>query len=304
MNQNVKRVLKTAGVVLGVAIGGGGAFFGVQVSRFDASMDRAYDVPVPTVERSTDAAVLARGKHLVESVAPCASKACHGADLGGGEPIDIGPIGTLVGPNITPAGVAVAYSDGEIARLVKHGIKKDGRTVRFMPVQDFTWLPDSDVTAIVSHLRTVAPVDRPNAATVIKPLGKMLDRQDKFIIDVARRIDHAKIEPVPTKGPTAEYGAFLARLCHGCHGEHLSGGPIPGAPSSIPIPLNLTPDPSGLKDWSFDDFDRLMRTAVRKSGKPLNPFMPVESWRNFDDTEMHALWAHLRTLPPTAFGNR
>jgi hypothetical protein len=32
--------------------------------------------------------------------------------------------------------------------------------------------------------------------------------------------------------------------------------------------------------------------------------MPVESWKNLDDTEMHALWSYLRTLPPTPFGNR
>jgi hypothetical protein len=47
-----------------------------------------------------------------------------------------------------------------------------------------------------------------------------------------------------------------------------------------------------------------MRKAQRKNGKPLNPFMPVENWKNFDDTEMHALWAYLQTLPPRPFGGR
>ncbi len=47
-----------------------------------------------------------------------------------------------------------------------------------------------------------------------------------------------------------------------------------------------------------------MRTAVRKNGAALNPFMPVECWRNFNDSEMHAAWAYLRTLPPTPFGSR
>jgi hypothetical protein len=32
--------------------------------------------------------------------------------------------------------------------------------------------------------------------------------------------------------------------------------------------------------------------------------MPVESFGQFDDVEMQALYSYLQTLPPTAFGNR
>jgi hypothetical protein len=173
-----------------------------------------------------------------------------------------------------------------------------------MPSQDLTWLPDSEVVAVISYIRTVPSVDRANAATVVGTLGKVLDRQGKFHWDVARMIDHSKVESPPAPEPTAAYGGYLGRLCMGCHGDHLSGGPIPGAPPSLPVPLDLTPDATGLADWTFADFDKLMKTGVRKSGRKLDPFMPVESWKNFDDTEMHALWAYLRTLPPKPFGNR
>jgi hypothetical protein len=300
----VKRILLGTAAVVVVLGGSVGAYAALQGARFDASMDAVYDVPVPKVERSTDPAVLARGRHIVESFGGCAGRQCHGADLAGGVPIEVGPIGVFAAPNITTANLGAAYSDGEIARLVKHGVKKDGRSVRFMPVQDIGWLPDEDVTALVSYLRVVPPVDRPSAASVVRPLGKILDRRGAFVIDVARHIDHQKIETPPPPEPTAAYGAFLARLCTGCHGEHLSGGRIPGAPSSLPVPLNLTPDPTGLKDWTFDDFETLMRKAVKKDGKPLDPFMPVESVRNLDDTEMHALWAYLGGLAPVPFGSR
>jgi mono/diheme cytochrome c family protein len=304
MNPIVRRALQLAGLAA-VAVGVTGAGYGgVQASRFDASMDKVYDVPVQTVPASIDAAVIARGKHLVEGVAGCAASSCHGGDLGGGKPIDVGPVGTFAGSNITRANLGAAYSDGELARLIRHGVKKDGRSVRFMPVQDFAWLPDADVAAIVSYVRSVPPVDRPNQPTVIKTLGKVLDRRDEFPLDVARKIDHSKREVVPDPAPTAAYGAFIARACVGCHGEHLSGGHIPGSPPSMPVPLNLTPDATGLRDWTFDDFDRLMRKALRKDGKALDPFMPVESWRNLDDVEMHAIWAYLRALPPTPFGER
>ena len=304
MRKIVVRVLKVVGILVGLLALGGGSYVYMQCSAFDASMAKVYDVPIPNLSRSTDPAVIARGDHLVHSMAGCGVRDCHGADLGGGAVIDIGPVGKMAAPNITGTGLAAAYSDGELARIIRHGVKKDGRSVRLMPSQDLAWLPDSEVVAIVSYLRTVPNVDRPNGTTSVGTLGKVLDRQGKFHWDVARMIDHAKVESPPAPEPTAAYGSYLGRLCTGCHGEGLSGGPIPGAPPSIPIPLNLTPDKTGLGDWSYEDFDKLMKTGVRKSGRQLNPFMPVDAWKNFDDTEMHALWAYLRTLQPTPFGTR
>jgi hypothetical protein len=299
-----KRVLKVIGIVLGVVILVGGIFVYVQCSAFDASLAKVYDVPVPNLGRSTDPAVIARGKHLVESVGGCASDLCHGQDLGGGKPIEMGPLGSVCGPNISPDNLGAAYSDGEFARLIRHGIKRDGRSVRLMPAQDINWLPDSDVVAIVSYLRTVPAGDRPNGTTRIGVLGKVLDRQEKITFDVARRIDHTKRDEAPPPEPTARYGVFLSRLCSGCHGEHLSGGRIPGTPASIPTPLNLTPDATGLAGWTYDDFDKLLKTGVRKNGKMLDPFMPIEEWKNFDDTEEHALWAYLQTVPAAPLGGR
>jgi mono/diheme cytochrome c family protein len=302
----MKRWLKRIGlgvVALVVVLGGSaGVYAKMQASSFDASMDKVYDVPLPTVTRSTDPIVLARGKHLVDSVAACATRDCHGTDLGGGKTLEMGPLGTLSGPNVTQ--MAALYSDAELARLVKHGIKKDGRSVRFMPVQDFDWLPESDVAAVVSYLRTVPKVDRPNGKIEIGLLGKVLDRRGQIILDVAGRIDHAHVESAPAPTPNAEYGKYVVRLCTGCHGEHLSGGPIPGAPPSVPTPLNLTPHETGLKGWTYADFDKLLTIGVRKNGKQLDPCMPIQAFGQMDDTEKKALWAALESLPPAPFGGR
>jgi|HubBroStandDraft_5_1064220.scaffolds.fasta_scaffold35992_3 cytochrome c553 len=304
MRTGVKRALKALGGVVAGTVAVGVVYAMVQTSRFDASLEKVYDVPVPDVVASKDPAVIERGKHLATAVTGCTSHACHGTDFGGGAVTPMGPLGTLAAPNLTSASLGAAYSDGEFARAIRHGIKKDGRSVRLMPSQEMGWLPDDDIVALVSYLRSVPPVERENQPMTVKTLGKILDRQDKIVFDVARRIDHTKIETPPAPAATAEYGAFLTRACTGCHGEHLSGGRLPGSPPSIPTPLNLTPDGSGLKDWTFDDFEKLMRTGVRKNGKTLDPFMPIESWRNFDDVEMHAIWAYLRTVPPVLLGSR
>ncbi len=298
------RVLRWLGLGLLVATAAVGLFVYVSCSRFDASLAKVYDVPPLSVARSADPAILARGEHLVRSYGGCALYACHGADLAGGQTTEMGPVGTFTGPDITPVGVVAAYSDGELARLIRHGIKKDGRSVRFMTSQDLSWIPDADLAAMISYVRTVPPVVRDNGLTFVGTLGKILDRQDQFVWDVARRIDHARVESVPPPAATAQYGAFLSRLCNGCHGEHLSGGPIPGAPAKFAVPLNLTPDASGLRDWSFEEFDRVMRAGVRRNGKQLDALMPIEGWKNLDGTEMRALWEYLRSVPPRPFGQR
>jgi mono/diheme cytochrome c family protein len=266
-------------------------------------LDKVYAIaPLDNIVRSNDPAVVARGKHLAFSLAGCSMKDCHGPDLGGGKVTDAGPVGTMVAPNITQ--ILPAYSDGELARLIRHGIKKDQRSVRFMGVQEINWMTDADLLAVLSYVRTVPPVSRTTAAMTIKWLGKVLDRRGDIPIDVARRISHDKIEIGPPAAATAEYGKWIGRLCSGCHGDTMSGGPIPGAPPDFPVPLNLTPHETGLKGWTMQDFQSVMATGIRKNGKKLASFMPTEAINAMDDVERTALFSYLQALPPTPFGQR
>ncbi len=298
-----KILLAVVGVVVLAALGIGGFAF-MQISAFDESMAKKYDVPVGTVALTTDPVMLERGKHLAESLGSCND--CHGANYGGGKSIAMGPLGTVKFPNITTGknGKLSEYADGELFRLLKHGLRKDGTSVRFMPAGDFAWWPDEDVAALISHLRTLPPVDGEPGNVEIGALGKVLDRMDKVPFDVARRIDHANLPkgPVPSESP--EYGAYVGKLCTGCHGATLSGGPIPGAPPEFPLPLNLTSHETGLKEWSYADFNKLLTEGVRKNGKKLDPFMPMESFKNMNDTEKKALFAYLQSVPAKPLGGR
>lgn len=300
----MKKVLVSVGAVVGVAALGLGGFVFVQVRAFDASMDKTYDQPPLKIERSTDAAVIARGKHLVEGVAGCSGKDCHGSNLAGGQTLTMGPLGTMTGPNLTGAGLGAAYTDGELARLLRYGIKKDGKSVRFMPSTDFNWMPDDELTAVVSYVRSVPNVDKANGPMKLGILAKVLDRQGAFPMDVARKIASRPIELAGKPEPTAAYGKHLAKGCSGCHGETYAGGKIPGAPSTVPVPLNLTPHETGLKGWTQEDFTKLLTTGMRKSGKKVDPFMPIENLATMDDTEKTALYAYFMSLPPKPLGER
>ncbi len=299
----LKKVAKIVGAAVLLVAGVGGSYVGVQVSRFNASMERVYDVPLPAVKVTSDAAAIARGKHLSESMGGCALRDCHGSDLGGGPELAVGPLGTFSAPNITL--IVPSYSDAELSRLLRYGLRRDGRSVRFMPAQDVAWWREEDRAALIAYLRTVPQVTRPNNLFKLGALAKVLDRRGLLVVDVARRLVGQTIPQPPLPASTKEYGAFVARLCEGCHGDHLSGGPIPGAPPSLPIPVNLTPHPSGLgADYPFEQFVRLMTQGIKKNGQKLDPFMPVEALARMNDTEQHALYAYLRSLPPRPFGDR
>jgi cytochrome c553 len=300
----VKNILLGVGGLLGLVVVAGAAFVGYEVHAFDASLAKVYDVPLPSMLRSTDAAVLERGRHVAEALAPCANSDCHGTDLGGGKVMKLGPLGTFSAPNISAGGLGAVYSDGELLRVIRHGVKKDGRSVRFMPSHEFNWLPEADLAAAVSWLRTQPPVQKPNGPLELGLLAKVLDRLDVLPLVIARRIDHAHIETAPAPTPTAAYGAFLARACSGCHGETLAGGPIPGAPPEMAVPLNLTPHATGLQGWTLEDFKKTLQTGINKQGKKLDAMMPISAFGKLDDLEMQALFAYLTSLPPRPFGAR
>ncbi len=142
VNRTLKRALIGIGPVLGVGLAATGVYAAGLAHSADESLGKIHEVPLPAIVASTDPAVIARGRHLAEAVAGCIGSDCHGSDGSGGKVMKMGPLGTLSGPNITGGGVLAVYSDGEIARLIRSGVKKDGRSAVFMPAQDFCLLPD------------------------------------------------------------------------------------------------------------------------------------------------------------------
>lgn len=298
------KILKWLGLFVLVIVLGLSSFVGFHGIRYGQSMAKTYDLPIPKVTLPTDAAALARGKHLAFSLGGCATADCHGSNLSGGKEVGFGPLGVMRSSNITRGGLGGQYSDGELFRLLRHGITRTGKSVLFMPVQDFNWLPEKDLLAIIAWVRSVPPSSKSPAPMQVTWIGRIFDRLDWLVFDVGRRIDHKNIPQAPPPAPTAHYGSFIARGCQGCHGDHLSGGPIPGAPPNIPPPTNLTPHETGLKTWTMQDFRKAIATARRPNGTTIHSFMPLEILKNMNEIELQALWNHLRSLPPRPLGQR
>ena len=125
-------------------------------------MARTYTVETPQVPIPSDPASIARGKYLAEKVAVCTE--CHGTDLGGKVVEDDVAMGRLVAVNLTRGrgGLPADYSDQDFVRALTHGVKRDGRSVIFMPTADYVFTAD-DLGAIVAYVKSL-PARRPHAA--------------------------------------------------------------------------------------------------------------------------------------------
>jgi cytochrome c553 len=292
MGKWLKRSAWLAGVVV-VALGALGA---VAWWRFEQALATVYPVQDPSLVFSGDAAEAARGAHLYR-VLGCGD--CHGADGRGQVVFDSLPVARIVGTNLTPASIAGRYDANQLAAAIRHGVGPDGRSLRFMPAGDFKDISDADTAALVRHLQSLPHSDHHPGDTVIGPVGRVLHLFGKFDLASAERIDHApRRRDAPQPGPTAEYGAYLAQVCTGCHGADWAGQRVPGTPPELPAASNLTPHANGLAGWTEADFIRVIREGRRPDGRELHGFMPWRTYAAMTDQELQAIWRHLASLPP------
>ena len=261
----------------------------------------AINPTVPVVP--TDAAAIERGGH-VAAIRGCTD--CHGHDLGGATFINDPLFARLSGTNLTAGGVGATLTDVDRVRAIRDGVGPDGRSLLFMPAQEFHGLSNQDVGDLLAYLHSapaVAHVPPPNR---VGPIARVLFLLGKMPLLPAEIVGHAAPLPVAAVavGPTAAYGAYLAVSCAGCHGADFSGGHIAGTPPNWPDAANLTPDQKGLGDWSEADFKKALRDGVVPGGRMLQAdYMPVRVTRNFTDEEIRALYAYLHSLPAKSHGH-
>ena len=297
------RVLRAVGMgLVATVLVGAAAVYGITTMQLRRKVDFE---PKRLAAVHADSATLARGKHLATAIGKCAE--CHGDNMAGKTFIEAGPVFKLYGPNLTPGrGSAVAsLTDQEISNAIRHGVRKDGTSLLFMPSEDWAGMADADVGALIAYIRQLPAVDNVTPRSSVGPVGRALMLAGQLPLFSAEKVKHRGAVPAaPAAGRTVEYGRYLADIggCTGCHGATLSGGRIPGAPPDLPIPANITP--AGIGRYTEADFARAMREGVRPDGSKINDFMPIKWTKLMTDDEISAVYAYLQTVPPKEFGNR
>ena len=296
-----------------------------------STWDRVYDdVPVPRLIASTDAAVIARGKYLVTGPAHCSN--CHVGDIqelvraDGGEELPmkgglefpLGPIAVLYTANLTPdaeTGIG-RYSDGALFRMLRHNVKPDGRA-SIAPLMPFANLADDDLIAIVSYLRSTAPVRNEVPPARWRLFGKTIAA---LLRPAAIRpvVGHSPPMMAPAQQPTVERGSYLANSvanCMACHSPidpatgELTGPAFSGnsrgersmVDQSVVIRApNLTPDATGVL-LKFADED--VWIGRFRAGRVIAAsYMPWGPYSRMTDDDLRAIYRYLKTLDPVANG--
>jgi mono/diheme cytochrome c family protein len=328
----MKRFLNRVGIVLAVLAGSLIVSFMVIYSKTQARLTRVYELPEETVTIPADAASLERGQHIFRF------RGCEACHSEGGyvnlseidQPLDSHlslpsqdvphmegniyledpAVGRVVASNLTSGlgGVGSEYTDPGWARAIRHGIRADGTPLLFMPSTEFYYLSDEDLGAVIAYVKSAPPVDHELPPSTVSWTGRIVMTLVPAITFIpAELIPHDEPRPAaPEVGITAEYGEYLTLSCKVCHGLTMSGGPIPGFPSSWPPAPNLTfGTGSALPSWTEAGFIETIRSGVTPEGRKVRgEFMPWGSYKFMSDDELKAVWLYLQSLPKVEYGNR
>jgi mono/diheme cytochrome c family protein len=303
----MKKVLKWVGIVFSGLVGIVIIALIVIYFNSQARLNHVYRIPEENVVIPTDAESIANGKHIFQ-FRGC--EGCHGEDLEGKVYLDDPAIGKVISSNLTTGkgGVGGALSDADWVRAIRHGVRSDGTGLLFMPSTEFYYLSDEDLGDVIAYVKSMSPVDNELSPSSISFTGRIVMTLVKDLTFVpAELIPHDAPRPTaPEVGVTPEYGAYLSQSCHVCHGLTMSGGMIPGFPSSWPPAPNLTFGAgSTLPTWTEQDFITALRTGMRPTGVELKAqYMPWTSYQYMSDDELKAVWAYLNSLPKVDYGNR
>jgi mono/diheme cytochrome c family protein len=176
----------------------------------------------------------------------------------------------------------------------------------------FANLSTADLTAVISYLRTQAPVRHAVAPHSVNALGKVVEA---FIMKPKGPTQ--PISDASPSGPTVENGRYITHdvgNCIMCHTKvdlrtGAFAGPIFGGGASIEsvsdpntkfTSPNLTPHPrwGWIASWPEEVFVARMKLGKQREGSP----MPWHGIKRQSDDDLRAIYRYLRTVPPAEGG--
>ncbi len=219
-------IAKSLGVLSAVGV----LFLGYVFAVSEWKMRRSYDAPLVPLSplRPPD---LEAGRHMAK-IAGCWA-GCHGTEGEGGFE-SIKGIHRSAAPTLSQ--VLPQYADDELVRLIRYGVKRDGKSSIGM-IAYATWpLGDQDLADIIAHLRAqpvLPPVERSHDFTL---------RGRWAMVTGAWGVDAAMVNrSLPRWGELSrktpfERGRYLASVvCAACHSRNLRGSALESTLPSLSL---------------------------------------------------------------------
>jgi len=264
--------------IVGLAAIGAAYVYGAS----EYAIRRHYDIPLTAFAAPTDATAVERGKR-VAILSGCYA-GCHGKTMEGTAAFFNEPgVAQIDAPNLTR--VLREYSDPELERLLRHGVKRDGTTAWVMPAPMFAHLSEQDLADLVAFVRAVPEREGAPREFAVGPMGRLGMVLGKFQ-PIAAQVDHKLPRvAIADRSDTLKHGEYLVKTaCTECHGQSLEGNAFLNAPN-----LGIT------QTYSEEDFFRLMRTGRGLGDRDLKLMSEVATVRFslFSDDEIRAVRMYL-----------
>ena len=209
---------------------------------------------------------------------------CHGANLQGQAWDEEADFAISFTSNLTRA--LPAYSDAQIERAMREGVRPDGSPLWGMPSEIFTHLEAADMAALIAYLRTVRPAGNVHPRAVFGPAGRREIAAGSYKPAPRLAREGREVRPAALDG-RHELARYMTRAtCGECHGLALTGQGI--APER-------TPDLDVAGAYSRTQFRHLMRTGQPPDGRQLRLMGEVARGRfvHLTDSEVDAIYDYL-----------
>ena len=237
------------------ALVGVAAIFGIS----EWKLSRAHDAPLVPLKSGLKLPDPIEGERLSKIVGCWAG--CHG-QTGQGGSIDMDGYYSVTAPGLSS--IIPRYSDAELARLIRFGVKRDGTSVLGMTSYTFYPLADEELTNIISHLRRQPPLPSTPGHRTISMNARIKLALGRWQV-AADQVDATRPRWGELPRTTAfERGRYLASItCSECHGVDFRGNDFKdntydGGPSLALIAM-----------YDRNQFRHLLRTGKPIGGRDL-----------------------------------
>jgi mono/diheme cytochrome c family protein len=252
--------------------------------------DQRYPVVAAAIPATTGSEAIARGKALADRTG-CTD--CHRADLRGGTFGEGDWLhGRYFASNLTRK--AQVYSDEDLVRIVRTGVRPDGRGVNSMPSSAFVDITDQEMADIIAFVRSLPAGGDDAPDHYIGPVDRW-----KFLVgapDYKPMVSYVDAERRKSPADAGPQYAFARHqtsiICRECHGGDLKGGEGDGAPDLVVATA-----------YGLPEFTKLLRTGIGVDGKEHGLMTSVAKGRlyHLSDDEIAGIHAYLvaRAALPT-----
>ncbi|GAA0638785.1 cytochrome c4 [Brevundimonas lenta] len=236
------------------------------------------EAPLVEVAAATDPGAIARGRQLA-TLYGC--NGCHQANLQGNEWSNTFWDGRVYASNLTQ--VMPHYSDAQLARAIRAGVRPDGSRLWAMPSESWVTTTDAEMADLLAYLRSHARAGKATPKATFGPLTRWRILTGE-IEPTTAWVTRARANPAFDAGGPFERGRHLATtVCSECHGSNLKGYE------------GDTPDLMIAASYDLPGFTRLMRTGVAADGKERRLMSEVSRSRfsHFTEQDVKDLHAYL-----------